>query len=576
MTWVRFLGWVSVNEINIALWEPDITPPENWLLPSILYQDRISTFAPLSVSDRDGLEAEKLRSALGNLYEPLSLLDALSPPAQSVLLDYLYNRMPIWVSQTERLLDRTGDEKLQAWLRRTKGWPTRKFNLRRMIDEVSEEIRVARERKRARNERLILLDAEVGQLSVKVANMRSALRSEFQREKEIEYASLAAALQRRVALGRKNARDRRRSPDPHRDEEVRKANAELKEIRRSLELPPPSPERQEYEAACIELANAISAMKAAKQELDSSARELNDAIESSRRIEENNRRPWHGDSHFDVWLRPERLAREVPRFLDTIGPGKIYSDVFEFLATEAGMWVSEPAARDASYAGTLVGPKWVVADVLSILAAWHCDSHIGWVQMSSADRPLERVDRELRTPDEIITLGIRWVLPAPARATLTEVRDFRITHEEELRLVRSALSAALPDLRTIDELSEAVRAMKEKVAEPLAEIERALRFERSFALGKTQQTLLYRAEKGLRNIVAGIAAAGVAAPLLGNTISGTGIAAAAGGGAILTLSGLAAKDAYSALAWRRFNAKVEGSPYKYLYDVGRRFDFNSE
>lgn len=95
-------------------------------------------------------------------------------------------------------------------------------------------------------------------------------------------------------------------------------------------------------------------------------------------------------------------------------------------------------------------------------------------------------------------------------------------------------------------------------------------------LRKTQQTLLYRAEKGLRNLLAAIAAAGVASPLLGNTISSTGIVATVGGGAVLTLSGLAAKDAYSALAWRRFASKVEGTPYMYLYDVGRRFGFADE
>jgi hypothetical protein len=60
--------------VNVALWEPDIRPPLAWLVPSVLYQEKISTLAPhADPMDRDGREAYDLKQQLGELYEPLSL-----------------------------------------------------------------------------------------------------------------------------------------------------------------------------------------------------------------------------------------------------------------------------------------------------------------------------------------------------------------------------------------------------------------------------------------------------------------------------------------------------------------------
>ena len=56
-------------------------------------------------------------------------------------------------------------------------------------------------------------------------------------------------------------------------------------------------------------------------------------------------------------------------------------------------------------------------------------------------------------------------------------------------------------------------------------IQRAMKLERSVTLRKTEQTVLYRAGSGLRNLAAAIAAAGVAALVLGNTLSSTGLIA---------------------------------------------------
>lgn len=46
---------------TVALWAPDIEPPDDWLVPAILYQDKIATFAPEPyLDDRDGRASRRI------------------------------------------------------------------------------------------------------------------------------------------------------------------------------------------------------------------------------------------------------------------------------------------------------------------------------------------------------------------------------------------------------------------------------------------------------------------------------------------------------------------------------------
>src|SRR5947207_13625802 len=111
-------------EAVIALWEPDISPPADWLVPAVLYQERISTIAPLGdLSDRDSMQARELRAELGDLYQPLSMLDFF--PDGGEILRLLESRLPLWVSWMDSLADRTGDVFTRRWVQQRSEWPAR-------------------------------------------------------------------------------------------------------------------------------------------------------------------------------------------------------------------------------------------------------------------------------------------------------------------------------------------------------------------------------------------------------------------------------------------------------------------
>jgi hypothetical protein len=160
--------------------------------------------------------------------------------------------------------------------------------------------------------------------------------------------------------------------------------------------------------------------------------------------------------------------------------------------------------------------------------------------------------------------------------TLAEAYTFRQSHEEELRLVREAISTAMPELANIEDLREAIRAIEKKLSEPLSVVERALKLERSVTFRKTRQTVLHHARSGLRNLIASVAASGIALPVLGGTLSAAGILATVGGGAALTLTGLVGHQLYARIALNRSRRALESGPYKYLYDVGESFGFAAQ
>jgi Family of unknown function (DUF6236) len=191
--------------------------------------------------------------------------------------------------------------------------------------------------------------------------------------------------------------------------------------------------------------------------------------------------------------------------------------------------------------------------------------------MSRAARAAEDVRPEISTASELVTLGIRWILPTPGKTTLAEAREFRRTHEDELAAVRQALSASIPDLASIDDLKDAMSAMEKNASEPLRAIERALEVQRTVSLEATGVTVFRKAVSGARNLMAGLAAGVVAAPVLGNTIGLSGIEATIGGGAALTGAGLAARQIHSRRTHEHLMRQVDSSPYRYVYEIENRF-----
>jgi hypothetical protein len=71
-----------VHEPLTALWQPHLSPPNEWLYPAILYQDRISTIRPSAPMDQARIPLALLRpltrsreieAHLGALYTPTTL-----------------------------------------------------------------------------------------------------------------------------------------------------------------------------------------------------------------------------------------------------------------------------------------------------------------------------------------------------------------------------------------------------------------------------------------------------------------------------------------------------------------------
>jgi hypothetical protein len=554
--------------VNVALWEPDIRPPLDWLIPSVLYQEKISTLAPFADRlDRDGRQAYDLEQQLGELYVPLSLSDVLYPPDDlEALLDLLRSRLPVWSRWIKHRSVRIDDHYSSMWLGRSAGWPERRARLAAAVGEAVAAVRIAREEVELRAEQLPILEAEVTPLLGEVERRRPAVREELAREKAYRREAYAETLRRRSEL---ITPEGRWGLDLDTDSAIRKLDADLKRIRPPFDGTPRSPQRQDFDRACDRLGAALAARNAARIELHNANHKLTVALRRLAMARQLHAVPWCQDSNSERWLRPGNLVRELPPSLETMGAGKVYGEVFEFLATEAGMWVSQ--SRPRHYMGSLVGPREVVDDVISIVTEWYCGSHDGWVQMSAATNPRENINPGLGTSEELVTLGICWLLPVPVAATLAEARSFRQSHEDELQHIRETISAAMPGLGDIDDLRSAIRDAEVKISEPLAAVERALELERSITLRHTKQTVLYHIGSGLNNLIASVAAAGVALPALGNTISSAALIATVGGGVALTATGLAGHQVHTRIALARSRRTLQNSPYKYLYDVGQRF-----
>lgn len=543
----------------MALWEPDITPSDDWLISGILYQERISTFAPWpDVDDRDGQEANRLRALLGELYQPLSLGQALHPADHDVLLHELRARLSTWQVWAQRSSGRTADRHVQRWLERSNGWRQRRHRLEAESTRLRDEERQARRVVAVRTAALDDASELVESASRAVEIVRERLGPTLDRERDARRAARATLLDERQQL---IANGGGWGANPETDVAVRRIDAALKDVT-TLPL---SPAHVKLAEARGRHADAEARRLAAKSALARAKSQLADVIARRARNLNVHRAPWESDVNLDPWLAPQHLRARIPLRLDTIAAGKVHGDIFRFLATEGGMWVSQdPRTR---YTGTLVGPDRIIRDVLRIVALWHCNQNDGWVPMSGDANPVFR-DYEPLSEDELVSIGVRALLPVPVDARIEDVVAFRLQHEDELAAVRLAIAGELPPLASIDQVTDFVNLMRVRLAEPLAEVDRALELDASLRRGHIVQTALHRAGRGTRAAIAGLAAAGIAIPVLGNTASLDGIAASVGGGIAITAGIMGAQLLWAGVDhWRQ----PRHGPYQYLYDIGREF-----
>lgn len=130
---------VLMTEAHVALWAPDIRPPDDWLVPAVLYQERIATIAPFG-SDRnvDSQTVDDLREQLGELWQAVRFgKPSRDLTRETSLLPFLQERLALWVQFATSTPHLKNDAFTQAWLERVNNWPDiRKKRLRRAIDEA--------------------------------------------------------------------------------------------------------------------------------------------------------------------------------------------------------------------------------------------------------------------------------------------------------------------------------------------------------------------------------------------------------------------------------------------------------
>jgi hypothetical protein len=231
----------------VALWAPEITPPDEWLIPAILYQDRIATFAPHPyLRDTDGQEARRLERLLGELYEPLHF-DTVEDPS---LCGVLQGRIPLWLKYAQSRLGQAPDPVLSEWVSRARGWHDRLILLHDLYEEAIEELRSARralaEAKANRESVLFGIAADSPDLEHQIKILRRQLREEYLAREEV-LAPLKAQ--------RKSLRPGRRGRCADADARLRAVDAEIRALSTSLRSA--SQVRDQYNALLPRYSNSL-------------------------------------------------------------------------------------------------------------------------------------------------------------------------------------------------------------------------------------------------------------------------------------------------------------------------------
>lgn len=557
-----------------ALWEPDVHPPDAWLIPSVLYQDRISTFAPVpSPGNADAAAAQRLGQILGPLYQPLYLWQAVGSEDALPLLEEIRACMPRWRMQVAALHRRTQEPLLSRWLERTQpGLAAPAGPQAELHQAVRRSHHVEQNVERLRAE-AAEADLEAGRLEAEVERLRIALAPQLAEERERRKAPYAEALARRAALVESPGRW---GSDPAKDAAIRDLDDELKAISRRLGRQPPP-------TALVPLVAAKQAAELTARWRHDAAAALDDGYRASAAASERVavlrrgvEQPWL-TSKDDAWARQGVASGLWPKGLQSLAAAKLYGSVWDVLVRDCGFWLhaAEGVRRDGwgdrrRYKhSTLIGPEVIIDDVLSLLASWYCSQRSTWVQMSTLGRPRPGMQTDAETADQFVALAIGAALPCPLGVSLQAALEFRLAHEEELAAVRAALAAELPPVGNLADVEEAVQALRLAVAEPLAQVDRALALEGSWSIRSTLQAVVHKGHRGFLNQVRGSTAAGLATPLFGNTLDLASAGAASVGGAGLVVGGLT----WHAIRQKRMAAKelaqVGSSPYLYLYDMER-------
>lgn len=547
--------------MTTALWTPDIAPPHEWLLPAVLYQERIATFAPWpGLGGRDGQAYERLRDILGDdLYEPVRLGAALD--ADPDLVRVVRGNLALWRTQ----LARAHMPAMTAeWVVRSERGPERRDRMRRRVlkldravDRASAAVRSAKEDVETRRR---LLDEERNRLSVLREQNRPQHDADRQ-QRRTHLEPLTTQLDEVTAeLQRLPRTDPRRADLDARREQLigalKTAAAAQPKPRATNESIVIEAQEQIVVKCEAALADARSRLKDHKTELERLRRQLSAAED---RLDE----PWicdRRDPRFR-WLRADDAAADIPPDLDTLAAGKVRGALFEMLVEEGGFWVHR---NSDSGMRSLIGPRPIVALLLETLGQWHALTREGWVAMSAATPAAPAGQQPDR--DDLLCKAIQVVLPVP-EMPLPAAVEFRRKHEEELRILRSALRLQVPEQAAHEDF---LRHLEQTMSEPLEEIRLAVGGRRTPTAKHVRTTIVHGAARLGRETAVGVAAGAVAEPVFGPTISPGGVGAVVFGTVVLANTNALLRAANSRLEAHFARRRMPSHPFKYIYHLQRQ------
>ena len=548
----------------VALWAPDIEPPADWLVPAILYQDKVAIFAPEPYLDeRDGRVSRRMKNILGDLYEPVSLPATFH--GNEVALQEFRNRLPTWIERAARI-DPQRKTYISRWADRALQFEVVRGSKARRLMETDETFRALEGSVRKLKDRLTQLDASLRSAEKELEALKAAARVSNEASRNARRIATQPLVERIRPL-----MDHRATVDPN-SEEHEQISRELELLRiniRRARRAHSNPRNAALEATGKKVGDLRAQVADARKKLFEPERQL-----SKLRQERVRDKKWidtpYGDndrSALDPGFRAEQLWG-LPRELDTIAVGKVYGPLFEFLATEGRLWVA--TRPDRSYAGTLVGPKFVVEDVMMIMARHVSEERSDCVLMTRGNCA-ESLRRNAGIPSSVATIS--WLLPTPRTNDLQAVRSFRERHEAELQDLRTYLRASVTSAETPKELEDAVREIEASCQQASCEIARALALDRRIGLTHVRESVVSEVGSTLRDVTTAAALGSI--PVLssvfntGDAISGIPSGLVVAG---IALAGRAAVDSARAHVVRR---RIP-SPFLYSYEAIRDLHIRTE
>lgn len=547
---------LSVPEI-VALWAPDIEPPTDWLVPAILYQDKIATFAPEPYLDEsDGQVARRMEHTLGGLYEPVSLSSTFQ--RTEFALEELRSRLPGWIEMAARI-DPHGRSCVSRWGHRAlKFNSVRRFKADR-LREVDNTLRNLEESTRGHRDQVNGLSARLNGAEQELESLKVAAKPANEAAKEARRAAVTPLMKRmRPLLDRRAMLDRQSGEFEQVSLQIDQLRIEIREAQRAHI----NPRNPAIEALGVQVGNLRAQLRTLREQLTKREVEIRRLSRERERHRQWLETPW-GET--DSWFEDQGFrARDLwglPPELDTIALGKVYGRMFNFLAAEGRLWVA--TRPDRPYAGTLVGPRFVVEDVMMILARHVSEERDDCVLMTGTDRA-EAFRRSMGQMGGVATVS--WLLPSPRTSDLEAVRMFRELHEAELEDLRTHLRTPIESAQTPQDLQDAVRDIEAACRAASREISRALKLDQRVGLRHVRGSVITEIGSTLSD--AATAAALGSLPVVSSAFSSGDAISGFPSGLIVagvTLTGRTVLNSYRAHSARKRIA----APYLYSYEAVR-------